>query len=90
MPMIRRVNTQGSTYIISANPNDLNTTTVSNNGNRIEVRMNFHEFDQAWFNWVMKGQLIQNAFPNLTADQREFMMTGITPKEWKLIFGEGN
>ena len=28
------------------------------------------------------GELIQNAMPNLTADEREFLMTGITPEEW--------
>jgi hypothetical protein len=26
--------------------------------------------------------LVQNIFPNLTADQREFIMTGITPDQW--------
>ena len=25
---------------------------------------------------------IQDVFPNLTADEREFIMTGITPDEW--------
>jgi len=28
------------------------------------------------------GTLIQNAMPNLSADDREFIMTGITPEEW--------
>jgi len=28
------------------------------------------------------GELIQNAMPNLSADEREFLMTGITPEEW--------
>jgi hypothetical protein len=35
-----------------------------------------------------KGELIQNVFTNLSADEREFLMTGITPKEWDEIFGE--
>ena len=29
------------------------------------------------------GALIQNAMPQLTADEREFIMTGIMPEEWK-------
>ena len=33
------------------------------------------------------GTLIQNAMPNLTADEREFLMTGITAKEWAATFG---
>jgi Na+-transporting NADH:ubiquinone oxidoreductase subunit NqrF len=33
------------------------------------------------------GTLIQNAMPNLTADEREFIMTGITAEEWEATFG---
>lgn len=29
------------------------------------------------------GELIQNVFPHLNEDQREFMVTGATPQEWK-------
>jgi len=36
--------------------------------------------------WV-DGELIQNAMPQLNADQREFVMTGITPDEWAKAFG---
>lgn len=32
------------------------------------------------------GAYIQNAFPNLTADQRELLMTGIHPECWKQMF----
>jgi hypothetical protein len=34
------------------------------------------------------GTLLQNAFPNLSADEREFYKTGITAEEWKATFGE--
>jgi len=30
-----------------------------------------------------QGELIQNVFPDLTPDQREFIMTGITAEEWR-------
>jgi hypothetical protein len=33
------------------------------------------------------GKLIQKAMPDLTPDQREFLMTGATPQEWKKMFG---
>ena len=33
------------------------------------------------------GRLIQNVFPDLTPDEREFIQTGITPDEWKQIDG---
>ena len=32
-------------------------------------------------------RLVQEAFPELDADQREFIMTGITPAEWASVFG---
>lgn len=38
-------------------------------------------------NWY-RGALIQDAMPNLTAEQREFIKTGVTPEEWKETFGE--
>ena len=35
-----------------------------------------------------EGLLLQNAFPNLTPGQREFIKTGITDEEWDNMFGE--
>lgn len=37
---------------------------------------------QAWLN----GEFIQNAFPHLPAEEREFLKTGITPEEWREAF----
>ena len=34
------------------------------------------------------GTLIQNAMPDITADEREFIKTGITGEEWDNAFGE--
>ena len=34
------------------------------------------------------GKLIQNAMPNLSADDREFIMTGVTSEEWANEFGD--
>ena len=34
-----------------------------------------------------QGALLQNAFPNLSADEREFLKTGITSEEWESLFG---
>lgn len=33
-----------------------------------------------------RGKLVQDAFPNMSADDREFLMTGITPAEWAAMF----
>jgi hypothetical protein len=33
------------------------------------------------------GTLIQNAMPQLSPDEREFLMTGVTKEEWDETFG---
>jgi hypothetical protein len=33
------------------------------------------------------GMRIQDAMPDITPDEREFLMTGITPEEWAAAFG---
>ena len=38
--------------------------------------------------WVESGKLIQDVMPDLDDDQREFLMSGITPEEWDDMFGE--
>jgi len=32
------------------------------------------------------GKMIQDAMPNISADLREFIKTGITPDEWDILF----
>lgn len=36
----------------------------------------------------MTGTFIQDAMPHISADHREFLMTGITPDEWDRVFGD--
>ena len=38
----------------------------------------------------MEGELIQNVMPNLSPDEREFLMTGITPAEWDEAFAQSD
>jgi hypothetical protein len=33
-----------------------------------------------------QGALIQRVMPDLTVDQREFLMTGLMPESWDTIF----
>jgi glutamate formiminotransferase len=37
--------------------------------------------------WQQNRRLVKEAFPDLTADQREFLLSGIKPEKWKEIFG---
>lgn len=40
-----------------------------------------------YYDW-MAGKDVQLAFPDLTSDQREILISGICPECWKDIFGE--
>jgi hypothetical protein len=37
--------------------------------------------------WERGGSLIQNAFPNLSKAEREFLITGSVQEEWDAVFG---
>ena len=51
-------------------------------------RLTVEQFEVRMQWWMEKGMNIQDAFPRLTPDQREFLMTGLTPEEWGDLFGE--
>ena len=38
--------------------------------------------------WIDTCMLVQDAFPQLDDDQREFLISGITPEEWDATFGD--
>lgn len=41
----------------------------------------------AWNEGRLPG-LVQDVFPELSADEREFLLSGITPEEWAIIFAD--
>jgi hypothetical protein len=56
--------------------------------NKMELPLTLEEYETAYMRWRVGGYLIQDAFPTLTNEQREFVMTGYTPEDWKEMFGE--
>lgn len=44
--------------------------------------------EQELSDYYNSEELIQNFFPQLNADQREFIISGITAEEWEEAFGE--
>ena len=50
---------------------------ISGNVNVMDIDVTPAQID-AW----VQGMLVQSAMPDLSADEREFIMTGITPNEW--------
>lgn len=59
------------------------TSPVSGKTTTMEIDVTQSQLDS----WE-SGELIQNAMSNLSPDEREFILTGITPEEWDSIFGE--
>ena len=56
-------------------------SSISNKLNMMEIAITPHEYKIGLQRW-MQGYYIQNAFPSLSNDEREFIKTGITPDEW--------
>ena len=55
---------------------------VSGNVNTMDLDITKEQLKQ----WE-SGELIQQVFPKLGPDEREFLKTGITPDEWDNTFG---
>lgn len=54
---------------------------LSGRTNEMDIPVTTEQLN-AW----QQGALIQNAMPNLSPAQREFLMTGITAEEWDGMF----
>ena len=65
------------------------TSRISGNTNAMNIDITQEQLN-AWVSRErgMYGSLIQDIMPNISADEREFIMTGITPDEWNAMFGE--
>lgn len=46
------------------------------------------EFDKRYSAWERREKMIQEAFPMLSVDEREFIKTGITSGEWDNYLGK--
>lgn len=61
-------------------------SSITGKQNTMELPITQERFD-AWVNSDNRP-FVQIAFPDLTDEQREFLMTGITPEEWDEIMPE--
>jgi len=48
------------------------------------------DITQEQVNRWQNGELIQNVFPHLSIDEREFLQTGIIGEEWEEYWEESN
>lgn len=86
---ITRINSLGMVYQLTAAENTtIASLTIGKSRPKVmTLSMTLSEVNQAWYDW-QHGQYIQVAFKNLPAEQREFLMTGLTPAEWNETFGK--
>ena len=78
-----RINPTGVQFTLTSQGDK---TLAKARGKELLLDLPLDELMQCWYNWQMKDELIQVAFSKLPANQREFLMTTITPTEWKEIF----
>lgn len=49
--------------------------------NKRNIDITFDEYNE----WLDGGIPIQMCFPNLSEDDREFLLTGLLPSEWDIV-----
>ena len=81
-----RYNGLGMAYNIVEDGDD---TLINEGNNTLRVKQPIARISQDWYRWQHMGILLQNAFPYLNANEREFLLTGLTEEDWERIFPEG-
>ena len=56
------------------------------NGKIMDINCSMLQFVQGMMKY-RDGAMMQDAFPFLGADEREFLISGTTPEEWVQLFG---
>lgn len=89
-----RYNSVGLTYELTRNEGKYEETLITlvtplreGDGEKsIVVKHAIEKISQAWYYWQQVGEHVQYAFDFLSPDEREFLISGITPGEWDRIF----
>lgn len=87
-----RVNHMGQKYhmieVLNEKGEITGKTEIRTGGKKLVVNHPIMKLSQAWYDWMMRGFPIQTVFYFMSADEREFLLTGITPEEWNKLFSE--
>ena len=54
---------------------------------KITVTLDIDITEEQMFQWL-HGTVIQEAMSNISADEREFIKTGLHPDDWEYLMGE--
>ena len=63
------------------------TSPLTGNVNKMYLDITQEQVEE-WNSPAQERRLIQDIFPNLNEDEREFIMTGYTPADWRQLHGE--
>ena len=63
-------------------------SSISGNLNTIIIDMEYSVFLEKYRIWTSEIHLIQDVFPELNDDEKEFIISGTTKEEWDDLFGE--
>ena len=63
-----------------------NISQISGKETTLELDITEEQLER-FYNRRGNGEYVQTIFPNLTPAEREFILTGVSPKEWEEIFG---
>jgi hypothetical protein len=85
-PYTLRTNNLGHNYRLVQDGPNVCTIVNETLGKKIVVNHHKGDIDRGWYAWRDERKLIQEAFPFLSADEREFIKTGITSSEWNEMF----
>jgi hypothetical protein len=55
---------------------------VTGKFNKVTLKLTKEQYDL----WQVKRRLIQDVMPHLDKEEREFLMTGLTPEDWSKAF----
>jgi|GraSoiStandDraft_1057264.scaffolds.fasta_scaffold15007_3 hypothetical protein len=86
MYAMNRLNRSGQQYFLTELPSG--DTRIVTGDKILIVKHDIQVISQAWYNWQVRGEKIQDAFDFFTDAEREFLKTGLTEAEWKAIFSE--
>lgn len=64
------------------------TSILTGKSHRVYIPISEEEYELGMAERRTKGKNIQDVFPQLSSECREFIMTGITAQEWKEAFQE--
>lgn len=76
--------------IVTDDPNICIVEQMSPFGGRSQLKIPLppKKFITLYRQWKSSNQFVQNVFPMLSPDEREFLITGLTPKQFSEVFGE--